>query len=511
MKRQDRGTGIRWLAALALSAGLVACGGGGGGGGGFIPLPPASGGGGNPPPPAVDANAYADPIQTASGKVSGETVGDGDTRVHQYKGIPYGAPPVGNLRWKPPQPPASWDGVYAATSYSKMAPQPFPASPVYDAVPESGMGEDVLRLNITTPAKKKGEKLPVMVLFHGGGLTTGSVNRASDNLPNLPNHGVVSVTVQHRIGALGYMAHPALTAESANKSSGNYGQLDLVAALKWVQANIEGFGGDPGNVTIWGHSGGGMKTNWLVASPLAKGLFHRAIAEAGWTTAGTPLAQTEQYGVKLMAKVGAADIEALRKKPWQDIVAASFASGSGYTTAFTVDDWSLPDTIGNLILDNKHSDVPFMVGNGGAEITAANPLRGNFLKQMVKVQKSPIYTYIFTHVPVNWANAGVAAYHGLEVSYQYGSLATVGRIYGTSLLPASPDIPPDPGVSDRDYKLSDEVMSMWTRFATTGDPNVAKVGVTWPKYDDADQYLDIGIPSIVKTGFSTVTTKQMPR
>jgi para-nitrobenzyl esterase len=278
-----------------------------------------------------------------------------------------------------------------------------------------------------------------------------------------------------------------------------------------VQANIEGFGGDPGNVTIWGHSGGGMKTNWLVASPLAKGLFHRAIAEAGWTTAGTPLAQTEQYGVKLMAKVGAATIDELRKKPWQDIVAASFASGSGYTTAFTVDDWSLPDTIGNLILDNKHSDVPFMVGNGGAEITAANPLRGNFLKQMVKVQKSPIYTYIFTHVPVNWANAGVAAYHGLEVSYQYGSLATVGRIYGTSLLPASPDIPPDPGVSDRDYKLSDEVMSMWTRFATTGDPNVAKVGVTWPKYDDADQYLDIGIPSIVKTGFSTVTTKQMPR
>jgi len=144
---------MKWLMAFALSAGLVACGGGGSGGSGFIPLPPPSGGGGNPPPPAVDANAYADPIQTASGKVSGSTVGEGDTQVHQYKGIPYGAPPVGNLRWKPPQPPAAWDGVYAATSYSKMAPQPFPASPVYDAVPESGMGEDVLRRSVPLPGQ----------------------------------------------------------------------------------------------------------------------------------------------------------------------------------------------------------------------------------------------------------------------------------------------------------------------------------------------------------------------
>ena len=457
------------------------------------------------------AGAYADPVQTASGQVSGTVVGAGDKQVHTYKGIPYGAPPVGDLRWKPPQPAQPWSGVYAATAYSAMAPQPFPSSPVYDSVPESGMGEDVLRLNITTPAKRKGERLPVMVLFHGGGLTTGSVNRASDNLPNLPNHGVVSVTVQHRIGALGYMAHPQLTAESANGSSGNYGQLDLVAALKWVQANIAAFGGDPGNVTIWGHSGGGMKTNWLVASPLAKGLFHRAIAEAGWTTAGTPLAQTEQFGVKLAAKVGAANIAELRQKSWQDIMKASFESDTGYTTAFTVDNWSLPDTIGNLILTNRHNDVPFMVGNGGGEIGASNPLRGNFLKQMVKVQKSPIYTYIFTHVPANWAAAGVNAYHGLEVSYQYGSLSTVGRIYGTSLLPASPNVPADPGVSDKDYQLSDQVMGMWTRFAATGNPNIAAIGVTWPTYGDADQYLDIGVPSIVKTGFSTVTTQQRPR
>jgi para-nitrobenzyl esterase len=462
-----------------------------------------------------DDNDDVTVVQTASGKVSGEAAGEGDEQVYTYKGIPYGAPPVGNLRWKPPQPPASWDGVYAATKYSVMSPQTYPASPVYDGIPESGMGEDVLRLNITTPAKAKNQKqkLPVMVLFHGGGLTSGSVNRASDNRADLPNHGVVSVAVQHRIGALGYMAHPELTAESPNHASGNYGQLDLIQALKWVQSNIAAFGGDPGNVTIWGHSGGGMKTNWLVASPLSKGLFHRAISEAGWTVGGTALAQAEQYGVNLMNKVGAKNIEELRQRPWQEIIAVTDMplAESGYATVHTVDGWSLPKTIGDLYLQDNHNDVPFMVGNGGGEINARSPDRGNFLLQMVKARKSPIYTYIFTHVPSNWAKAGVTAYHGLEVSYQYGSIDTVQRLYGTSLLPASPDIPADPGLTDDDWALTDTVMTTWAQFADTGNPNNPKLGVTWPTYSDADQYLDIGVPSILKTGFATVNTQQPPR
>ena len=479
-----------WAICAALSAGLLAaCGGDSG-----------------------ISDDITETVQTKSGTLKGGVMGEGSKQVRIYKGIPYAQPPVGDLRWKPPQAVKSWSGVRDANTYSKMAPQPYPASPVYESIPESGMGEDVLYLNVSTPAKKESDKLPVMVLFHGGGLTTGSANRVSDNSPFLPQHGVVSVTVQHRIGALGYMAHPALTAESTNGSSGNYGQLDLVAALQWVKANIAAFGGNPENVTIWGHSGGGMKTNWLLASPLAKGLFHRAIHEAGWTTAGTPQATTEKYGQNLQAKLGATDIADMRKKTWQEIVAASNAADSGYTTAFTVDNWSLPDTIGNLILAGKHSDVPYMVGNGGGEISATNPLRGQFLQKMAKVQKSPIYTYIFTHVPANWAAGGVTAYHGLEVSYQYGTIDTVSRIYGTSLLPASPDVNPDPGIGERDRWLTDFVMTTWAQFAATGNPNSPKLeGVKWPTYGDADQYLDIGVPPLVKTGFATVVTKQLPR
>jgi para-nitrobenzyl esterase len=359
---------------------------------------------------------------------------------------------------------------------------------------------------------KNNERLPVMVLFNGGGLMTGSVNRASDNRADLPLHGVVHVTVQHRIGALGYMAHPELTAEGCVDrgvcGSGNYGQLDLILALKWVQTNIAAFGGDPNNVTIWGHSGGGQKTNFLVASPLAKGLFHRAIAEAGWTTGGTSLATAESYGQIVMSRTTATNIAEMRKLPWQDIV------NSATIAVHTVDGWSLPDTIGNRF-NGEHNDVPFMVGNGGGEISAANPARGRALQAMGAnpQHKSPIYTYIFTHVPVNWAPF-VNAYHGLEVSYQYGSIDTVSRLWGTSLLPASSGAPQDPGLNASDYALSDQMMTAWTQFARTGNPNLPQPAATWPAwptYDGSDQYMEIDVPPIVKTGFATVTTQQPSR
>jgi len=477
-----------------------------------------------------------DPIKTDAGYVSGTItdsiyvkgstaygtyegrIGEIGEKVRIYRGIPYAAPPVGALRWKPPQPVTPWQGIRECTKFCPMAPQPFPASPVYDSIPESGMSEDCLYLNIQTPAKKTNDRLPVMVLFHGGGLTTGSVNRFSDNCPPLPQHGVVSVNVQHRIGPFGFMAHPGLTAESPNHASGNYGQLDLIAALQWVQRNIKAFGGDPHNVTIWGHSGGGSKTNFLVASPLAKGLFHRAICEAGFSTGGTPLATAEQYGVNLMNKVGAANIAELRTKTWQEIIIAANTAGSGYATVHTVDGWSLPDTIGNIFRAGTHNHVPYMAGMGGAEIRSTTPLMGQLLQTMSEIQKPPIYTYVFTHVPENWANAGVYAYHGLEVSYQYGVIDTVMRIYGTSLLPASPDVPPDPGVNEEDYWLQDVVMTMWTNFAATGDPTPRKghfrnrlIKWNWPEYDSTDKYLDIGVPPLVKTGFSTLTTLQPPR
>ncbi|MEW6185814.1 MAG: carboxylesterase family protein, partial [Thermodesulfobacteriota bacterium] len=390
-----------------------------------------------------------DPIWTEGGWVSGTTIdslyvkgstyyppdspyyktyeamlGEIGHKVRIYRGIPYAAPPVGNLRWKPPQPVIPWKHIRECTKFAPMAPQSYPASPVYDSIPLEGMSEDVLYLNIQTPARHAHERLPVMVLFHGGGLTIGSVNRVSDNCPPLPQHGVVSVTVQHRIGVFGYMAHPALSAESGYSGSGNYGQMDLIAALKWVKRNIANFGGDPKNVTIWGHSGGGAKTNFLVASPEAKGLFHRAICEAGFSTTGTALTTAHQMGRNVAIRAGVTDtnpaveLAALRALPWKDVLDAVLKSAPpgdpplpSYTSAFTIDGLYLPNTIGNIFAAGLHNDVPYMAGMGGGEIPSTGlGAMGNLLKTMSTKQKSPIYTYIFTHVPKNWADGGVFAY-----------------------------------------------------------------------------------------------------
>lgn len=478
-----------------------------------------------------------DPIMTDAGYVSGTVmdaiyvqgitgigepydalIGEIGDKVRIYRGIPYAAPPLGELRWKPPQPVEPWSYIRECTHFSPMAPQSWPSSPVYGSIPEEGMSEDCLYLNVVTPAKSSRSRLPVMVLFHGGGLQIGSVNRFSDNSPPLSQHGVVQVTVNHRIGPIGYMAHPELSEESPYGASGNYGQLDIIAALQWVQRNIAAFGGDPNNVTIWGHSGGGAKTNFTLASPLSEGLFHRAICEAGFSTRGTPLEEAEQYGVNLMTAVGAADIAEMRQKSWQEIILASVDMDTGYSTVHTVDGWSLPDTIGNIFAAGQHHDVPYMVGMGGGEIRSTTPLMGQLLQAMSTLQSSPIYTYVFTHVPRNWADGGVFAFHGLEVSYQYGVIDTVQRLYGTALLPASPDIDPDPGLDERDYWLTDAVMTMWTRFAATGSPtgfgkkNHRRIKREyWPPYDENDQFMDIGVPLEVKTGFSTLTEFLPPR
>jgi len=208
------------------------------------------------------------------------------------------------------------------------------------------------------------------------------------------------------------MAHPALTTESPEAVSGNYGQLDLIAALKWVKKNIAAFGGDPHNVTIIGQSGGGAKVNFLMASPLAKGLFHRAVCQSGFSTGGTPLATAEQGGVNLATKLGITDpgpngLAALRAKSWQEIVTAAGTSGSGYSTGFTVDNWSLTDTIGNIFRTGKQHDVPYMASLAGAEVTANTPNMANLLLTMSENQRSNIYVYVFTQVPEGWKSQGV--------------------------------------------------------------------------------------------------------
>src|SRR5215510_5235571 len=225
---------------------------------------------------SVITNAFNETIRVEGGLISG-VIEEG---IRSYKGIPFAAPPVGDLRWKPPQPVLKWEGVRNCDAFGPECPQaPYPAGSIY-ALPPQKQSEDCLFLNVWTAAKE-GEKLPVMVWIHGGSLTRGSgSNRVYDGT-SFAKKGVVLVTINYRLGPLGYLAHPELTAESPQRSSGNYGVLDQIAALKWVQKNIAAFGGDPARVTIFGESAGSWSVNVLVASPLARGLFHRAIGESG--------------------------------------------------------------------------------------------------------------------------------------------------------------------------------------------------------------------------------------
>ena len=419
--------------------------------------------------------------------------------VRIYRGIPYAAPPVGDLRWKPPQPVTPWKGIRECTVFSPMAPQPFPSAALYGSIPESGMSEDCLYLNVLTPAQRKDERLPVMVWFHGGGITTGSSNPVSNNSPPLPQHGVVSVTVQHRIGPLGYMCHPALAVESGNVC-GNYGQLDLIAALQWVRRNIAAFGGDPHNVTIWGESGGGQKVLGLMASPLAKGLFHRVICESGGV-AGTPLATAEQMGVNLANKLGASTLAALRAETWENIIIAANTPGSGYSSVFTVDGYFLLDTETNIFATDRQNDVPLMIGMNGQDITRVFSGTEAFVPTIK--QHSKIYAYLFNHVPDGWKGQGVNAFHGLDVAYEFGFQAWLAFFYNTLFFPP-PSVSLDPGLNQKDEYVAEAMMTMWTQFAATGDPSVKGL-VKWPAYDPhTDQYLYIDDPLQVKSGFSTL-------
>lgn len=247
------------------------------------------------------ANSRRRIVDTADGRLSGF---EADENTWQFLGIPYAQPPLGDLRWRAPQPVAPWDEVRDATAWSDQAAQ----NAALERFGEGGMSEDSLYLNVTAP--KDAEGLPVMVWFHGGGFTALTSNTKPFNNPKaVASKGVVQVSVNHRLGPFGYIAHPGLSAESGYGGSGNYGQMDLIAALEWVRENIAAFGGDPNNVTLFGESGGGRKVLSLMASPQAAGLFHRAISQSGTLIPDTrSLADAEAIGSQLQTNLGAASV-----------------------------------------------------------------------------------------------------------------------------------------------------------------------------------------------------------
>ena len=290
-----------------------------------------------------------------------------DEGVHIFKGVPFAAPPVGDFRWKAPQPVLPWTDTLQCTEFGRSPvqndPKPFMMWTQEFITPANALGEDCLYLNVWTPATRGEKKLPVLVWIYGGGFVSGSGACPVYDGEELAKRGIVYVTINYRVGVFGFMAHPELTAESGHNASGNYGLMDQIAALRWVQDNIEAFGGDKNKVTIAGQSAGSMGVQALVASPLATSLFRGAIAQSGALTArpARALSEAEAIGVTLSQKTPSQNLFGLRALPADTIL--KWANTIPYGSFFpVVDGYVIPEDPKMIFASEKHNDVPVMVG-----------------------------------------------------------------------------------------------------------------------------------------------------
>jgi para-nitrobenzyl esterase len=307
-------------------------------------------------------------VKTANGTLEGTS--DKSSGIRSFNGIPFAQPPVGDLRWKPPQPPKNWQGERKA---DKFGPRCMQRSVFSDMVFRSnGVSEDCLYLNVWTPAKSNSERLPVLVYFFGGGFVAGDGSEPRYDGGSMARKGIVALTVNYRLGVFGFFAHPELTKESAHRASGNYGLLDQLAALKWVAQNIAAFGGDPRRVTIAGESAGSISVSALMASPLSKNLIAGAIGESGSITGALPpiaLAAAEQNGVKFAAVAGiesAPSLAALRAMAAEQLLEATAKPGiPGFTS--TIDGYFFPKFPAEIFAAGEQAHVPLLVGSNTQE------------------------------------------------------------------------------------------------------------------------------------------------
>lgn len=427
-----------------------------------------------PPRVAIDAGALEGAIDSASG-------------VMVFRGIPYAAPPVGPLRWQPPRPAAHWRGVRQATQlgHNCMQGQPYSDIDPYAA----GVSEDCLYLNVwTTSLGKSAPARPVMVWIHGGGFFAGFGGEERHNGAPLARKGAVVVTLNYRLGPFGFLAHPALAAESPRHAAGNYGLLDQIAALRWVQRNIARFGGDPNRITIFGESAGGMSVGSLIASPLAKGLFARAILESGTgvgvgiaprdTALATGVAFAESLGV---SGRGVAAARQLRAVNADTILAVARRVGRGAPRFWpAVDGWVLPHPVDSALLRGTANRVPVIVGSNrdeGDEWMGA-PTRA--FARLVSARGVPTYVYMFSRVGDDSVNQKRGAYHSAEITFVFGRPHPILESAGTTPY---------------DSTLAEAMSDYWVAFATSGDPNGgATAGKLphWPRYVPGDSLLELG-------------------
>ncbi|HEV7164041.1 MAG TPA: carboxylesterase family protein [Gammaproteobacteria bacterium] len=463
----------------------------------------------------IACQAFASPVKTESGLVEG-VIQDGLT---VYKGIPFASPPVGDLRWRAPQPVTPWHGIRHAGSFAPECMQTGSYPP--DAPPEP-TSEDCLYLNIWRPAAADDARLPVMVWIYGGGLENGSASMPLYAGDKLARKGVIVVTLNYRLGVFGFLALPWLSKESPHRSSGDYGLLDQIAALNWVHRNIAAFGGDPGRVTVFGQSSGSISISALTASPLTKGLFQRAIGESGGLfeplelAPDLHLAGAEQAGLGFSARAGATSLQALRKVPAAELMKTWFS------TNLIVDGYALTEEPYDAYRDGRENDVSILIGSNADEgrlFTAGRRITpGNFTQELdddfpgllvwLIAPKSGdtdeaaltaaarfetdmrfrwdmitwarlaaghgghnVFLYQFDRTPPyppGSRYAGLGATHGMEMPYVFDHL---------DLLAA-------PWTAE-DHLLAEDMSDYWTNFAKSGDPNGQGLPA-WPEYKRAN-------------------------
>jgi para-nitrobenzyl esterase len=441
----------------------------------------------------VPALAGQQVVQIDTGKLRG-VAADG---VVAYKGIPYAAPPVGDLRWRAPQPAAAWQGVRSAAEYGHDCMQlPFPS----DAAPlGTEPAEDCLVINVWLPEHPASKHIPVMVWIYGGGFVNGGSSPSVYDGSTFAKGGVAFVSFNYRLGRFGFFAHPALTQETPQGPLGNYAYMDQIAALKWVQRNIAAFGGDPKTVTIFGESAGGGSVHALLTSPVTAGLFERAIIESGGGRGGMGRATTrlhdaagskpsaESIGVAFAASKGIqaddpAALEKLRALPASAIVdgmnMASMREGATTYPGPMIDGQIVTEDADAAYLAGHQHHVPVIIGANSMDIgfqTGTFMLEpARFIAQTLSVVNQPVWEYRFSYVAQSLQAKMPGAPHATEIPFVFD---TVKARYGTDLTPA-------------DEHIAQQTNQYWVNFAKTGDPNGAGLP-QWPAYHAAnDEIMD---------------------
>lgn len=421
------------------------------------------------------------PVEVTGGLITGTSSEDGAVTI--YKGIPYAAPPVGDLRWKAPQPVENWDDVLACDTFSAICPQSTTAygdfQPEFYSDPYPEMSEDCLYLNVWTPAKSADEKLPVMVYIHGGGNGSGWGYEKEFDGEGIAAKGCILVTLNYRLGVFGFLAHEDLAAE-ADGCTGNYGLMDQAAAFEWVRDNIAAFGGDPENVTMFGQSAGAMDMTALVCSEKMDGLVDHAIFQSGGflqLMPTVPVEEAEATGSELTDALGMT-IEEMRAMDDMDLYNAVTETGIG-VSGLCVDGALMTKSINEAVEDGSYLDIDYVIGSNSDEFGGTFAEGVTVLgERQLELGRKPAYCYLFTHFIPGIDDPESTCYGAFHTGECWYIFETLDRCWRQPLF------------TDADYELADMMAAYWTNFAKTGDPNGESVP-EWAPYTEENKNIQV--------------------